>query len=195
VCRANGNEATRYAEESGLKSTSLFFSRGTMAKPKIRAGTEADFFASGKRIAQQIDRGERPQASSLITSEDPARASCDATQYLTDDERIRHYLAATFEGGNPAEIQSAIADCVKAKGTKAIARVVGLKGKALKEALSDPCVPYALVASIVEALGLRLTVEQRSKPPQRLKDSRNDWAWLKDVTGPLDADFERGTRE
>jgi hypothetical protein len=34
--------------------------------------TEAEFFARGKRLARQLDRGERPDESHVVTLEDPA---------------------------------------------------------------------------------------------------------------------------
>ncbi|TDN67133.1 ArsR family transcriptional regulator [Paraburkholderia sp. BL10I2N1] len=43
-----------------------------MSKMQVEIGTEADFFARGKRLAQQLDRGELPAETHVITFEDPA---------------------------------------------------------------------------------------------------------------------------
>jgi len=51
-----------------------------MSKLHLGPGTEADFFASGKRLAHDADRGEALAETRTITFEDPA----DAVQLLTE---------------------------------------------------------------------------------------------------------------
>jgi len=50
-----------------------------MSRTQIGTGTEADFFARGKRLARQADRGERLAETHIVTFEDPA----EAVQLLT----------------------------------------------------------------------------------------------------------------
>jgi probable addiction module antidote protein len=118
-----------------------------------------------------------------------------ASEYLTDDETIRHHLAEAFEGGNPAEVLIALANAVKAKGAKEIVLAAGLKRKTLNEALSDPCVPYAMIASIVSALGLQLTVQPIRKSRRRKKgptEPRIASARYSRSTGKLIIEYETG---
>ncbi|MCG5078414.1 hypothetical protein [Paraburkholderia tagetis] len=51
-----------------------------MSKLHLGIGTEADFFASGKRVARCADRGEDLVETRTITFEDPA----DAVHLLTE---------------------------------------------------------------------------------------------------------------
>ncbi|MFD1561930.1 hypothetical protein ACFSHT_40825 [Paraburkholderia silviterrae] len=51
-----------------------------MSKLHFGPGTEADFFASGKRVARGADRGEALVETRALTFEDPA----DAVQLLTE---------------------------------------------------------------------------------------------------------------
>lgn len=39
---------------------------------QVETGTEADFFARGKRLAAQPDQGEVPAEAQIVTFEDPA---------------------------------------------------------------------------------------------------------------------------
>ena len=50
-----------------------------MSKTRIETGTEAEFFARGKRLARQVDRGERLAETHIVTFDDPA----DVAQLLT----------------------------------------------------------------------------------------------------------------
>ncbi|KDR40495.1 helix-turn-helix domain-containing protein [Caballeronia glathei] len=69
-----------------------------MNKTYIGTGTEADFFARGKRIAQKVDRGEPLMETRILTFEDPA----DVAQLLTQ-ARIGLFRAIKAE---PASITS-----------------------------------------------------------------------------------------
>lgn len=51
-----------------------------MSKLHVGTGTEANFFASGKRVARSVDRGEALVETRTITFENPA----DAVQLLTE---------------------------------------------------------------------------------------------------------------
>jgi hypothetical protein len=52
-----------------------------MSKLRIGIGTEADFFADGKRVARSADRGEALVDTYTITFEDPA----DVVDFLTEE--------------------------------------------------------------------------------------------------------------
>ena len=69
-----------------------------MNKTYVGTGTEADFFARGKRIAQKVDRGEPLIETRILTFEDPA----DVAQLLTQ-ARIGLFRAIKAE---PASITS-----------------------------------------------------------------------------------------
>jgi len=43
-----------------------------MTRKKLTLGTEADFFARGKRVARRADRGESLAETHIITFENPA---------------------------------------------------------------------------------------------------------------------------
>lgn len=67
-----------------------------MSRTHIGTGTEADFFARGKRVARLADRGEPLTEARIITFEDPA----DVAQLLTQ-ARIGVFRAVKAE---PASI-------------------------------------------------------------------------------------------
>ncbi|PMS38546.1 hypothetical protein B0G57_102128 [Trinickia symbiotica] len=46
-----------------------------MSKTQIGTGTEAEFFARGKRLARQADRGERLVETHIVTFQDPAEVA------------------------------------------------------------------------------------------------------------------------
>jgi len=69
-----------------------------MTKTQIGTGTEAAFFARGKRLARQADRGEPLAETHIVTFEDPA----EAAQLLTQ-ARIGLFRAIKME---PASITS-----------------------------------------------------------------------------------------
>ncbi|PTB20171.1 MarR family transcriptional regulator [Trinickia symbiotica] len=51
-----------------------------MSKTQIGTGTEAEFFARGKRLARQADRGERLVETRIVTFENPAEVAQLLTQ-------------------------------------------------------------------------------------------------------------------
>ncbi|WP_179401921.1 MarR family transcriptional regulator [Burkholderia guangdongensis] len=51
-----------------------------MSKIQVEIGTEADFFARGKRLAQQLDRREVPAKTHIVMFEDPADLALLLTQ-------------------------------------------------------------------------------------------------------------------
>ena len=51
-----------------------------MTKTRIETGTEAEFFARGKRLARQVDRGEPLAETHVVTFDDPAEVAQLLTQ-------------------------------------------------------------------------------------------------------------------
>ncbi|WP_213766938.1 MarR family transcriptional regulator [Caballeronia sp. dw_19] len=70
-----------------------------MTKTYIGTGTEAEFFARGKRLAQKIDRGEPIAETHILTFEDPA----DVAQLLTQ-ARIGLFRAIKTEAASITNI-------------------------------------------------------------------------------------------
>ena len=46
-----------------------------MSKTRIETGTVGEFFARGKRVAHQVDRGERLAETHIVTFDDPAQVA------------------------------------------------------------------------------------------------------------------------
>ena len=83
----------------------------------------------------------------------------DVTEHLDSDEAIAAYLDAVFEEGDPALIKAAIGDIARARGMTDIAGKVGISRAGLYKALADSGNPsFATVASVMKALGVRLSV-------------------------------------
>jgi len=51
-----------------------------MSKTRIETGTEAEFFARGKRLARHVDRGEPLAETHIVTFDDPAEVAQLLTQ-------------------------------------------------------------------------------------------------------------------
>ncbi|MBL8831863.1 MAG: putative addiction module antidote protein [Rhodospirillales bacterium] len=84
----------------------------------------------------------------------------DAADYLDDPETIAEYLAACLEDPNPAVFVAALGDVARAKGMANVARKAGLGRESLYKALEAGAQPrHETVRRVVEALGLKLTVE------------------------------------
>jgi probable addiction module antidote protein len=90
----------------------------------------------------------------------------DAADYLKTKEDIAAYLDAVLEDGDPELLKAALGDIARSKGMTEIAREAGLGRSSLYRALSPDGNPeFATVASVLKALGLRLSVahERASK--------------------------------
>lgn len=59
------------------------------------------------------------------------------SMFLDNEEVIHHYLAMSFESGDPVEIQAALGDIAKARGMSALARDLGIKREALCSTLCN----------------------------------------------------------
>lgn len=83
----------------------------------------------------------------------------DASEFLTSEESIIEYLNAAMETGDPAFIQSAIGDVVKARGMTNVAREAGVGRQSLYKSLSRDGNPsFQTVSKVIAALGGRLAV-------------------------------------
>lgn len=88
----------------------------------------------------------------------PTRA-WDVTEHLGDEAAIAAYLDAVFEDGDPALIKAAIGDVARARGMTEIAAKAGITRVGLYKALSETGNPsFATIASVMKALGVRLSV-------------------------------------
>ncbi|MCA3565570.1 MAG: putative addiction module antidote protein [Methylocystis sp.] len=86
----------------------------------------------------------------------------DAVDYLGTPERQAAYLEAAFEDGDPALIAAAIGDIARARGMSDLARETGVTRNALYKAFREGGNPtLATLASVVNALGYKLTVSPR----------------------------------
>jgi len=83
----------------------------------------------------------------------------DVADTLETKEDIAVYLDAVLEDGHPDLLKDALGVIARAKGMTEIARAAGLGRSNLYKALSPDGNPeFATVASVLKALGLRLSV-------------------------------------
>ena len=88
----------------------------------------------------------------------------DASEYIETEEGARAFLEDAMESRNAAVIAGAIGAVAKYKGMSAIARETGMSRESLYRALSEDGNPQlATVLKVLEAMGLKLSVEPASK--------------------------------
>lgn len=88
----------------------------------------------------------------------------DAAAYLETEEDIAAYLSEALASGEAAVVAHALGAVARARGMSHVAREAGLSRESLYRALSAEGNPeLATVLRILQALGLRLTVEATSK--------------------------------
>jgi probable addiction module antidote protein len=86
----------------------------------------------------------------------------DVANYLTTEESISAYLAATAEEDDPELLASALGDVARARNMSQLARDTGLYREGLYKALSADGNPsLATVMKVAKALGLRLVFKPR----------------------------------
>lgn len=87
----------------------------------------------------------------------------DPARHLETEEDILFYLEAAMEGNDPKHIAGALGDVARSKGMSALARKAGLGRQALYSALSENGNPtLETLTSVLDALGLELTVQKRA---------------------------------
>jgi probable addiction module antidote protein len=83
----------------------------------------------------------------------------DTASYLKTKKDIVAYLDAALEDGDPELVKLALSNIARAKGMTEVAKRAGLSRPSLYKALSPHGNPeFATVASVLKALGLRLSV-------------------------------------
>ncbi len=83
----------------------------------------------------------------------------DASEFLSSEEMIAEYLAATLEDENPDVFIAALGDVAKARGMTKIAEASGLGRESLYKSLkSGSKLRYDTVQKILGAFGVKLTV-------------------------------------
>lgn len=88
----------------------------------------------------------------------------DASEYIETDEGARAFLEDAMETNDAAFIAAAIGEVARAKGMSAIAKETGMSRESLYRALSGDGNPQlSTVLKVLEAMGLKLTVEPVSK--------------------------------
>ena len=86
----------------------------------------------------------------------------DTAELLTDDETIVQYLKAALEEDDPAFFIKAVGNVARARGMTAIAQESQLGRPSLYKALSGERDPrIGIVMKVLEAIGVRLTVESK----------------------------------
>lgn len=84
----------------------------------------------------------------------------DPAEHLKSKADIAAYLEAALEDGDPSVIAAALGDIARVKGMSDVARKAGLGRESLYKALSSDGNPeFATILKVVQALGLKLSVE------------------------------------
>jgi len=92
-------------------------------------------------------------------------APWDTAETLTTKAAIAAYLDAALEDGDPEILKLALGNIARSKGMTEIAREAGLGRTSLYRALSPDGNPeFATVASVLKAMGLRLSVARETEP-------------------------------
>ena len=92
----------------------------------------------------------------------------DVADILKTKEAIAAYLDAVLENGDPELLKDALGAIARSKGMTEIAKEAGLGRSSLYRALSPDGNPeFATVASVLKALGLRLSVARESVSKRR----------------------------
>jgi probable addiction module antidote protein len=88
----------------------------------------------------------------------------DEAEYLETDEDLAGYMTEALATGDKALITHALGVIARARGMSRIAQQTGLSRESLYRALSAEGNPeFATVLRIMEAIGLRLTVQPVNK--------------------------------
>lgn len=86
----------------------------------------------------------------------------DVAEYLKTEEDILAYIDAAMEDGDLPLIYKALGNAARSHGMTEIAKRTGMSRESLYKALSENGNPsLATVATVLEAMGLRLSVAVR----------------------------------
>lgn len=84
----------------------------------------------------------------------------DVIDYLQDEQAIADYLAVVLEENDMNAFLEALGTVAKARSMSQIAQQTGLNRESLYKALNTDGSPkFDTIAKVVQALGLRLTVQ------------------------------------
>ena len=101
----------------------------------------------------------------------------DAAETLDTKDDVVAYLNAALEDGDPELLKLVLGDIARAKGMTEIAKAAGLGRSSLYRALSPDGNPeFATVASVLKALGLRLSVAHERTGGHRARPRRRGTA-------------------
>jgi probable addiction module antidote protein len=88
----------------------------------------------------------------------------DVSEFIENDEAALAFIEDAMETGDARHIASAIGDVARAKGMSQLARETGMSRESLYRALSEDGNPQlSTVLKVLEAMGLKLSVEPASK--------------------------------
>jgi probable addiction module antidote protein len=89
----------------------------------------------------------------------------DTADYLRTEDDIAAYLEAVMEENDPSLLAAALGDIARARNMSQLAKEVGMSREGLYKALSGEGNPaFSTISKVVNALGLRLTVEPLARP-------------------------------
>jgi probable addiction module antidote protein len=89
----------------------------------------------------------------------------DTADYLQTEDDIAAYLEAVMEENDPSLLAAALGDIARARNMSQLAKEVGMSREGLYKALSGEGNPaFSTINKVVNALGLRLTVEPLARP-------------------------------
>src|SRR5260370_13207580 len=104
---------------------------------------------------------------------DLKRTGGDLADIVKTKEAIAAYLDAVLEDGDPELLKDALGALARSKGMTEIAKGAGLGRSSLYRALSPDGNPeFATVASVLKALGLRLSVARERVSRRRATPRR-----------------------
>lgn len=86
----------------------------------------------------------------------------DTADYLRDELDVQAYLEAALEDGDPAMIALALGNIARARNISQLARETHMSREGVYKALSGQGNPsFATIAKLADALGYRITLEQK----------------------------------
>lgn len=83
----------------------------------------------------------------------------DTAEFLDSEDKVRHYLEAVFEDGDPALIRHAFGVVARARGITSLAKEAGVSRETLYKAFSENGNPTLdTLLKVTKALGVRLAI-------------------------------------
>ncbi len=83
----------------------------------------------------------------------------DATEFLTDQATIAHYLSAALDDADSNVFIAALSDVARARGITQMARTAGVGRESLYKTLAPGSKPrYETIRKLLDTLGVKLMV-------------------------------------